>query len=251
MPASSSACTRAFRCIRAASASSRAITARRRATWACRSSLSACCIGTAISVRSSTPTAARSRTITSPTSPTCRSRPARGADGAELRVQVPIAERDVQVKIWRAKCGHIDLYLLDTDLPENSDADRRISYQLYGGDETTRIQQEIVLGIGGVRARARARLDPTVWHINEGHAAFQILERCREQVSAGPRLRVCAGGGRGRHRVHDAHAGAGRARRVQSQPHARCFERFARELGLSMDAFLALGASPVGTTNST
>src|SRR3569623_1643677 len=75
--------------------------------------------------------------------------------------------------------------LLDSDVAENSDADRSITYQLYGGDIHTRMQQEIVLGIGGVRALRALGLKPTVWHINEGHAAFQILERIREKVELG------------------------------------------------------------------
>ena len=71
------------------------------------------------------------------------------------------------------------VYLLDTDLEENSAHDRDIAHRLYGGDRTTRIEQEIVLGIGGVRALRELGLKPTVWHINEGHAAFLVLERIR------------------------------------------------------------------------
>lgn len=107
------------------------------------------------------------------------------AQGQELRLTVDLPGRAVQVRIWHAKCGHIALYLLDADVEQNSEADRRISYQLYGGDSTTRIQQEMVLGVGGVRAMRALGLTPTVWHINEGHAAFQILERCREKVAQG------------------------------------------------------------------
>ncbi len=89
------------------------------------------------------------------------------------------------MKIWVPSAGHITLYLLDSDLPENEDPDRTITHQLYGGDKNTRIQQEIVLGIGGVRALRALGIKPTVWHINEGHSAFQILERCRELVATG------------------------------------------------------------------
>lgn len=105
------------------------------------------------------------------------------AEGNELRVHVDLLGRRTDLKIWEAKVGHIRLYLLDSDLPSNSDEDRAVTYQLYGGDSNVRIQQEIVLGIGGVRALRALGLDPTVWHINEGHAAFQILERCREYTS--------------------------------------------------------------------
>ena len=109
--------------------------------------------------------------------------PARTSNGDPLHVKVEFPGRDVEIKVWQAKAGHIRLCLLDTDLPANQEADRAITFQLYGGDTHTRIQQEMVLGVGGVRALRALYLNPTVWHINEGHAAFQILERCRELVS--------------------------------------------------------------------
>jgi len=111
--------------------------------------------------------------------------PARDADGREIRVKVQANAHDIQIKVWQARAGRISLYLLDTDLPENSEQDRSITYRLYGGDQSTRIQQEIVLGIGGVRALRALGLAPTVWHINEGHSAFQILERCRQYTTNG------------------------------------------------------------------
>jgi starch phosphorylase len=111
--------------------------------------------------------------------------PALDGQGQPLNVQVMIAERRVTLKVWEAKAGHIRLFFLDSDVPENSDADRSITYQLYGGDIHTRIQQEIVLGIGGVRALRALGLKPTVWHINEGHAAFLTIERIREHVERG------------------------------------------------------------------
>jgi starch phosphorylase len=109
----------------------------------------------------------------------------RDAAGAELRVKVQIGDHDVQLRVWLARISDVSLYLLDSDVVENNDADRKITYQLYGGDTDTRIQQEIVLGIGGVRALRALGKTPTVFHMNEGHAAFLILERIREQVAAG------------------------------------------------------------------
>ncbi|OGI44957.1 MAG: alpha-glucan phosphorylase [Candidatus Muproteobacteria bacterium RBG_16_64_11] len=111
--------------------------------------------------------------------------PAIDVHGNELHVRVDLPGRLVTLKVWKTKAGHITLYLLDADLPDNSEADRRITHQLYGGDIHTRIQQEIVLGLGGVRALRAIGLAPTVWHINEGHAAFLIVERCREFVAQG------------------------------------------------------------------
>jgi glycogen phosphorylase len=106
-------------------------------------------------------------------------------DGKELHVQVEMAGRNIEVKVWQAKVGHVTIYLLDTDLDANSEHDRDITHRLYGGDRTTRIEQEIILGVGGVRALAAIGLKPTVWHINEGHAAFLILERIRALMGQG------------------------------------------------------------------
>lgn len=111
--------------------------------------------------------------------------PALDADGGEIVVSIDFPGREVLVRIWKAKVGNVSLYLLDTDLPGNDDSDRRISHQLYGGDNVMRIQQEIILGVGGVRALGALGLKPTVWHINEGHAAFLILERIRRLVEGG------------------------------------------------------------------
>ena len=111
--------------------------------------------------------------------------PALDPGGRELRVVVPIAERLVSSRVWNARAERVRVLLLDTDVAENSEHDRRITYQLYGGDVEMRIKQELVLGVGGVRALRAADLHPTAWHINEGHAAFSTLERCRELVAGG------------------------------------------------------------------
>lgn len=111
--------------------------------------------------------------------------PALREDGSELHVDVEFPGRRVAVKVWQARVGHVWLYLLDTDLERNSVADRGITHRLYGGDRSTRIQQEIILGIGGARTLHELGLKPTVWHINEGHAAFLILERVSALVQAG------------------------------------------------------------------
>ena len=109
----------------------------------------------------------------------------RNADGSDVCIGVDFPGRKVWAKVWRARVGNNSLYLLDTHLEENSEADRGIAHQLYGGDRRTRIEQEILLGVGGVRALNVLGLHPTVWHINEGHAAFLVLERVRNLVSRG------------------------------------------------------------------
>jgi glycogen phosphorylase len=111
--------------------------------------------------------------------------PVRRKDGSELVVELAFPGRRLHVKVWQARIGHVSLYLLDTDLPENAERDQNIAHRLYGGDRTTRLEQEIVLGVGGVRALEAMGLKPTVWHINEGHAAFLVLERTRSLIGSG------------------------------------------------------------------
>lgn len=102
--------------------------------------------------------------------------------GQELVVSVQLPGRQVEARVWVVQVGRINLYLLDTDMPDNTKEDRELTGQLYGGDQETRICVEILLGMGGVRALRALGLAPTVWHINEGHAAFLIIERLRELV---------------------------------------------------------------------
>ncbi len=110
--------------------------------------------------------------------------PALGPDGEPLKISVEIPGRTVWAKVWKLAVGRIHLYLLDTDILENSEEDRVITEQLYGGDADMRIRQELVLGIGGVRALAALGLSPAVYHMNEGHSAFLGLERIHQLVDA-------------------------------------------------------------------
>ncbi|MEX2536709.1 MAG: alpha-glucan family phosphorylase [Trueperaceae bacterium] len=110
---------------------------------------------------------------------------ARRPDGEEARVSVRIFEREVSIRAWRAQVGSISVYLLDVDLDENHAEDRALLRHLYGGDQSTRISQEMLLGIGGVRMLRELVIEPTAWHMNEGHSAFMVLERSRELVTHG------------------------------------------------------------------
>jgi starch phosphorylase len=106
-------------------------------------------------------------------------------DGSPCIVAVPLGDRTVLVRVWLVHVGRVRLYLLDTDLPENAPWDRELSARLYGGNQETRIQQEVILGLGGVRALHALGIQPAIWHLNEGHAAFVIMQRVREAVEAG------------------------------------------------------------------
>ncbi len=103
-------------------------------------------------------------------------------EGKPLFVHVDILGHSVKVKVHKLYIGRITLYMLDTDLPENSEEDRLITAQLYGGDTEMRIKQEIVLGIGGVHALNAKGIVPAVYHMNEGHSAFLSLELIRREV---------------------------------------------------------------------
>lgn len=103
-------------------------------------------------------------------------------EGQPARITIDIAERTVTAQIWRAQVGRIPLLLLDTDLPENDPVSRQLTDELYGGDLRHRIQQEILLGMGGYRALRTMGHEPTVYHLNEGHSAFLALERIREGI---------------------------------------------------------------------
>ncbi len=113
-------------------------------------------------------------------------RRARGRDGLPLQVKVDLPGRDVHAAVWVAQVGRVPLLLLDTDVPDNDPADRPITHILYVRGREMRLCQEIVLGMGGVRALRAIGVDPAVWHLNEGHSAFLLLERARELVDAQP-----------------------------------------------------------------
>jgi starch phosphorylase len=106
-------------------------------------------------------------------------------DGKPCVTAVPLGDRTVLLAVWQVRMGRVTLYLLDTDLGENAPWDRELSARLYGGDRETRVQQEIILGVGGVRALKALGVEPAVFHLNEGHAAFVVLQRIHDLVAHG------------------------------------------------------------------
>ncbi len=109
--------------------------------------------------------------------------------GTPLMIDVSMRERAVHAQVWRADIGHVPLYLLDTNITENENIDRLVTGHLYGGDRETRIVQEMLLGIGGMRLLKKLKLEPSVFHLNEGHSAFLTLELARELIQSGLRFR--------------------------------------------------------------
>jgi len=173
-----------------------------------------------------------------------------GDDGEQVKVSVRFPGRDVTIALWQVDVGRIPLYLLDTNLPENSEADREITAQLYGGDMEHRMKQELVLGIGGTRALRAIGITPDVNHMNEGHSAFLALERIRNVVvehglSFDEANRCCAAGN-----VFTTHtpvpAGIDR---FPAEMMLRYFKDYVGDLKLDTEGLLALGRENVYNKN--
>jgi starch phosphorylase len=111
--------------------------------------------------------------------------PAITPGGERCLVSVPVGGRTIRIMVWHVLLGRVTAYLLDTHVEGNAPEDRELSARLYGGNQETRLRQEIVLGVGGVRTLRAMNVDPAVWHLNEGHAAFVALERLLEGLGQG------------------------------------------------------------------
>lgn len=169
-------------------------------------------------------------------------RPVADAAGAPLRIDVEMAGRQVTAQVWYAQVGRIQLYLLDTNIPGNPPFDRDITDELYGGDGEMRLRQEMLLGIGGMRALGALGIRPMVCHMNEGHTAFLALERVRSLmreagIDFGQAREAVAVGN-----VFTTHTPVAAGNDFFAPDLVeRYFGTFYRELGLDRDSFLGLG----------
>ncbi len=163
-------------------------------------------------------------------------------DGTPIKVKVRLPGRSVTIQVWRVNVGRVPLFLLDTNIAENSQEDRDITDQLYGGDREMRIKQEIVLGIGGYRALEALGLEPTVYHMNEGHSVFLALERIRKLMEKEnltfSEAREAAGAGL----VFTTHTSVEAGQDYFSpQLMENYFRGYIKAVGLSRNEFLSLG----------
>jgi len=169
---------------------------------------------------------------------------------APLLISVRVLDHEVRARIWELHVGRINLYLLDTDIPENSAEDRRITAELYGGDLEMRMRQEIVLGIGGVHALNALGLEPEVFHMNEGHSAFLALERIRRLVTERnldfySALQVAASAN-----VFTTHTPVPAGNdSFPREMMLKYFGSFAREISLPFDEFFSFGQTRRNTTD--
>ena len=177
-------------------------------------------------------------------------RPLTRSDGEPLTIEVEYPGRTVSARIWLAQAGRVPVYLLDANLAANSPADREITGELYGGDNEMRLKQEILLGIGGYRALEAAQVQPTVYHMNEGHSAFLSLEHVRRLME--------------RYRFSFAEARELASPSLIFTGHTpveaghdyfapdlmdRYFTEYSRKLGIERNDFLALGRRHAGDAN--
>ena len=172
---------------------------------------------------------------------------AQAADGRPLRVEVPLPGRALALAVWVAQIGRARLYLLDSNVPSNSPADRGITAQLYGGDRETRLQQELALGIGGWRALVALGMRPPVCHLNEGHAAFAVLERARDWMAGHGTSFEVARTATSAATVFTTHTPVAAGFDVFEPPLARPYlATYGSELGLTADELLDLGRTHPG-----
>jgi starch phosphorylase len=163
-------------------------------------------------------------------------------DGQSLRVEVRLAGEPVLVQVWKATVGRLPLFLLDTNIPENPPHIQDVTDQLYGGNEETRIRQEFILGVGGLRALVAMGLRPTVCHMNEGHSAFLSIERIRllmreQRLSFAEALQAARAGS-----LFTTHTPVPAGFDVFPRDlMERYFSECVRELGISLDDLMALG----------
>jgi glycogen phosphorylase len=168
----------------------------------------------------------------------------RDARGQWVGVQVPIAGRAVHARVWRAQVGRVSVYLLDTNCPENTLEDREITHRLYGGDVSVRIRQEMILGVGGLLALRALGLAPATFHMNEGHAAFLILELVREGIASGLDF-AAALGAAATHCVFTTHTPVAAGHDAfDTGLFAHCFQGVVSALGVPMERVLDLGRTP-------
>ena len=170
--------------------------------------------------------------------------PAHTPSGDPCRITVDMGGRVVHAVVWKVLVGRVPLYLIDTDVPENSPENRALSARLYGGDQEIRLCQEILLGIGGVRMLRTLGIEPSVFHANEGHSAFLTLERVRELVQKGSSHAEACEVVR-QSTVFTTHTPVPAGHDVfPYHLMDRYFAGFWDQVGLSRDAFMQLGETP-------
>ncbi len=167
--------------------------------------------------------------------------PVEDSEGKRITVNVELPNRNIDLQIWQVNVGRVPLYLLDSNVETNAVADRTLTANLYSSNPELRISQEIILGIGGMRALRALGIQPTIWHMNEGHSAFLGLERLREYLSAGMAFDQAIKTIRTTN-IFTTHtpipAGNDEFSPLLIE---RCFSHFIKEMGITHEQFMELG----------
>jgi phosphorylase/glycogen(starch) synthase len=170
--------------------------------------------------------------------------PVRNENGEWLKLTLDFPGHQVYAKVWKVQVGSVNLYLLDTDIDENSSEDKAITAELYGGEWENRLKQEFLLGVGGIQLLNKLNIEPDIYHLNEGHAAFAGIERIRQLVQekglnfgeAVEVVRSCS--------LFTTHTPVPAGHDVFSEDYMRkYFGHFPEKLGISWNAFMGLGKS--------
>jgi starch phosphorylase len=166
--------------------------------------------------------------------------PARTPSGDEVVVEIELAGRMTYAKVYHIQVGRVPLFLMDTDIHPNTDQNRELLARLYGGDQEIRVAQELILGVGGVRMLRQLGMQPTIWHMNEGHAAFLVLELARERVLQGVPFQQAMEQVRNE-TVFTTHTPAPSSRDLfPSAVIEKFFWRYRPQLGISHDTLMSL-----------
>ncbi len=178
--------------------------------------------------------------------------PVKNKKGDDLVIYMKFPKRRIYMKVWRINVGRVNLYLLDTDIEQNVEEYRRITARLYGGDQEMRIQQEMILGMGGVRLLQALDLKPTVYHMNEGHSSFLLIELIKsimeeKQVSFDIARDIASS-----KTVFTTHTPVPAGNDIfPIELVERYFKDFWTRLGISREEFLKLGMKPVNKLENT
>ena len=179
-------------------------------------------------------------------------RPVKDENGDNLIINVKMAKEKVYIKVWKICVGRVDLYLLDTDIPENKEEHRGITLRLYGGDQEMRIKQEMVLGIGGVSLLNELGIKPTIYHMNEGHSSFLVLEAIKntikeKQVSFNIAKDIVSA-----KTVFTTHTPVPAGNDIfPTTLVEKYFDQYWKDLGITKEEFLELGMKPKETNKTT
>ena len=179
-------------------------------------------------------------------------KPVKDQNGEDLIINIKMLKDKLYIKVWKICVGRVNLYLLDTDIEENKEEYRGITLRLYGGDQEMRIRQEMVLGIGGVKLLDELEIKPTVYHMNEGHSSFLVLQAIKNTIKEKQLAFNIAKDIVTAKTVFTTHTPVPAGNDIfPTTLVEKYFDGYWKELGISKEEFLELGMKPKDTNKNT